>query len=357
MPKRVGILIGGSDCPAINTIIDAIVKSLGVDWEVIGFYNGFEGLLSKNYLLLDRMYTSQNRWIGGSLLKSGMNGNFPTSSDAAFDSQELELVEKAYQTYEELDLDGLVVIGGDSTLRVANKLTSYGFNIIAIPKSIENDLECTDLSIGFQTAVDIADDALARLHTSAYSRDQVMVLEVLGMNSGWIALEAGISGGANMILIPEIPFKYNSIGDFIDNRFNKRNKSTIIIVSDSAQGEDEGDYFDTFIRDTSTKKYFSTGEKITDYINRSTGYQALCTNIGNLQRGGSPNAFDKVLATQLGAFTAATTIDCQWNKVITISGGEFRTGVLDQNVCKLHLVDAQGQKVELAKQIGICFGE
>ncbi len=361
MKKRIGILNSGGDCAGLNTVIDAVVKALSKDdeYEIIGFYRGYEGLLEGNYVQLDKAYTTQYRWIGGTILKSTNKGNFPCKKDnEEFDSQELEVIEKAYKNYTDLGLDGLVILGGDGTLYTAYRLQKFGFNIIGVPKSIDNDLNATTFTFGFHTAVQLANNAIDALHTTANSHDRIMILEVMGRDAGWIALYSGIAGGANIILIPEIPFSYNKIKEFLDYRYNTLNKSSIIVVSEAAKNVDEGASFNNW--DPLTKgqiRYGGIGQKLADYINQNTNYEARSTSLGHIQRGGSPIAFDKVISTQLGAYAARMVRSGNWGTMIAYNDNGINEVSLDKGVLELKLVEPNSQLVNLAKEIGISFGD
>jgi ATP-dependent phosphofructokinase / diphosphate-dependent phosphofructokinase len=360
MKKRIGILNSGGDAPALNTVIDAVVKSVDENYDVIGFYKGFEGLLSKNYIQLDKNYTSANRWIGGTILKSTNKGNFPSStvSPDTFDSAELEIIEKAYHTYESLGLECLVVLGGDGTLFTANKLQKYGFNVIGVPKSIDNDLNCTDFTFGFQTAVETANDAINKLHTTASSHDRIMILELMGRTAGWIALYAGLAGGANVILLPEMPFNLENLKKYLEERHAKNNSSTIIVVAEASVPTD-GDYLagNFSLSGTMRGATITIGEFLENWINKHTEFEARSTNLGHIQRGGSPIAFDKVIATQLGAYAGKLVKSKMYGKMVAYQNNMINVVDLSSAVLKIKKVDKNDQVVELAKEVGIYFGD
>jgi ATP-dependent phosphofructokinase / diphosphate-dependent phosphofructokinase len=359
MKKRIGILNSGGDCAGLNTVIDAVVKSLSKDdeYEIIGFLRGYEGLLEGNYVQLDKAYTSQYRWIGGTILKSTNKGNFPCKRDnEEFDSQELEVIERAYKNYTDLGLEGLVVLGGDGTLYTAYRLQKFGFNIIGVPKSIDNDLNATTFTFGFHTAVQLANNAIDSLHTTANSHDRIMILEVMGRDAGWIALYSGIAGGANIILIPEIPFDYNKITEFLDYRYNTLNKSSIIVVSEAAKSLNEEATF-SGVNSEGKVIYGGIGQKLAHYINANTNYEARSTSLGHIQRGGSPIAFDKVISTQLGAFASRMVKQNNWGTMVVYNDNGITQVSLDKGVLELKLVEPNSQLVQIAKEIGICFGD
>jgi ATP-dependent phosphofructokinase / diphosphate-dependent phosphofructokinase len=357
MKKRIGLLTSGGDCPGINTAIDAIVKTLESDYEVIGFYEGFEGLLNRNYILLDSAYTSANRWIGGSILKTATKGHFPNvfSDNMSFDSEQLKCIEIAHNIYDQLDLEGLIVIGGDGSLYTSYGLSKHGFKIIGIPKSIENDLAITDTAIGFQTATETAHDALNRLHTTASSMNRVVILEVIGETSGWMALHTGLSGGANIILIPEIPFSLAKINEFITDRYTKRSKSTIIVVARGSTCNDLEVLYSGPERRGSHR--YSISSIITQYINQKTEFEAYATNIELIQRGGSTGSADKVLATQMAVMAANMAKANEYNQIVVLSNGKIKQIPLDNSVLGLKLVSQTNQLLSVARTVGITFAE
>ena len=361
MTKRIGILNSGGDCAGLNTVIDAVVKGLGDDYDVIGFYKGYEGLLENNYVQLDKAYTSQHRWIGGTILKSTNKGRFPSKqNDDPFDSEEIENITKAYDNYQSLGLEGLIVLGGDGTLYTAYRLQEFGFKIIGVPKSIDNDLAATDFTFGFHSAVEKANIAINDLHTTASSHERVMVLEVMGRNAGWIALYAGIAGGANIILIPEIPFDFESIKTFLDYRFSQLNKSTIIVVSESAMSLDGFQSFVPRLEDNNTRntvRYTGLGDSIASFVNENTQYEARSVSLGHIQRGGCPIAFDKVLCSLLGAFAAELAIKGEFGQMAAYVNNKIVSVELGRAVLDLKLVNPQGQTIQLAKSMGISFGD
>ncbi len=358
MKKRAGIVISGGDCPGLNTVIDAVVKSLSDEYDVIGFYKGFEGLLNKEFLLLDRVFTSQNRWIGGTFLKSVNKGHFPGKVGTGQTTKAEEaVILKAYETYKELQLDGLIVIGGDGTLSMANNLQEYGFKVVGVPKSIDNDLLGTDFTFGFHTAVEIATEALDRLHTTATSHDRVMVLEVMGRNAGWISLYSGIAGGANMILIPEIPFKLENVKRFIHERIEKGRHSTVIVVAEGAKPEDG----ELSLKNTGGRSmevlYGGIGEQVVSYLNQDEAIEARSTALGHVQRGGSPNSFDRVLSTLFGAGAADLFRNGKYGKMVTYGHNQIGEIDITEAVKELKLVDPKSQIVHNARGVGINFGD
>jgi ATP-dependent phosphofructokinase / diphosphate-dependent phosphofructokinase len=358
MKKRVGIINSGGDCPALNTVIDAVVKGLDEEYEVIGFYKGFEGLLSNDYISLDRVYTSEHRWIGGTFLKSVNKGHFPGKIGHGQTSPADEaVIKEAYKNYQDLGLEGLIVIGGDGTLSMANNLQEYGFNIVGVPKSIDNDLLFTDFTFGFHTAVEITQEALDRLHTTATSHERVMILEVMGRDAGWIGLYSGIAGGANMILIPEIPFSYEKIKDFIMQRRDHKRMSSIIVVSEGAMPVNG----EVSLKDNggSSSEVLLGGisEQIAKYLNTLDDIEARATILGHVQRGGSPNSFDRILGTRYGSEAANLFKQGKYGKMVAYKNNDVIEVDIADAVKELKLVDPKSQIVKEARDMGISFGD
>jgi 6-phosphofructokinase 1 len=241
-------------------------------------------------------------------------------------------------------------------LYTAYRLQKFGFNIIGVPKSIDNDLECTDFTFGFHTAVEIANEAINRLHTTATSHDRIMILEVMGRTAGWIALYAGIAGGANMILIPEIPYDYSKVLDFIDKRYTTGHTSAIIVVAEAAIAKDGSASMHNWGTSGNSLNYGGSGESLAQFINGNTEFEARSTALGHIQRGGSPNAFDKILSTQLGAYAAEMFKKDEFGMMAAYVNNQIRSVSLGDSVLSLKLVSPDSQIVRLAKNVEISFG-
>lgn len=355
---KIGILNGGGDCPGLNTVIDAVVKSLENEFELIGFLRGFEGLYANDWVELNSQITSRNRWIGGSILKSVNKGNFPGKiAGGEFNQVEQQIIQKTLEVYKNHELQGLVVLGGDGTLYTAYQLQEFGFKVIGIPKSIDNDLEATDYTFGFQTAVEIANEALGRLHTTGQSHDRVMILEVMGRNAGWIALNAGIAGSANIILLPEIPFRMQKVVEVLEARKKLGKLNSTIVVSEAAHPTDHGIITKNVGKETAEIKLGGIGDFLEKYINQNTSFEARSTVLGHIQRGGSPNAFDKVLSTQLGSFAGIMLKNGQFGQMAALQNGKIVAVPLGEAVFTIKNVQKDSQILELARNVGISFGE
>jgi 6-phosphofructokinase 1 len=351
--KRIGILTGGGDCPGLNAVIRAAVRTLirehGI--EAVGIQLGFEGLLTKATvpLTLDTIRGILPK--GGTLLRTTNRGNpfeYPTKSGGCVD-RSAEVLENARA----LGLDGIIAIGGDGTLRIAQRLCDLGIPMVAVPKTIDNDLEATDYTFGFQTAVAVATDAVDRLHTTAESHDRVMILEVMGRNAGWIALYSGIAGGADIILVPEIPYRPRAIVELIEERQEEGSKFDIIVVAEGAKrfGGEE-----TYL-DKATRRLGGVAYQVAADIQNHIELEIRVTVLGHIQRGGSPIAFDRVLASRFGAEAAKLAANGDFGKMVALRGESMVSVPIAEAVSRPKYVDPDGQIVRDARSLGISFGD
>ncbi|MCS7002618.1 MAG: ATP-dependent 6-phosphofructokinase, partial [Dehalococcoidia bacterium] len=305
--RRIGVLTGGGDCPGLNAVIRAVVKTAyeEYDWDVIGIRNGFDGLFAPDNEGARRLTPNDVRGIlprGGTILGTANRGSpFARKVKLGNETKVVDQSDVAIARIEELQLDALIVIGGDGTLSIAHELALKGVPIIGVPKTIDNDLPGTDTTFGFDTAVVTATEALDRLHTTAESHHRVMVLEVMGRDAGWIALHAGIAGGADVILIPEINWTVEAVTEKINARDRSGRHFSLVIVAEGAKTE-SGEQF--YIR---AKDQFGPGQLggignwVAEKLAQTSGHDTRCTVLGHVQRGGTPTPFDRVLSTRYGA--------------------------------------------------------
>lgn len=338
MAKRIGILTAGGDCPGLNAAIRGVAKTAMMRYgmEVIGFNQGYRGLINGDYQTLTEDSVSNILTLGGTILG--------TSREKPFKNRELgeqDKVEKLKSRYKELDLDCLVCLGGNGTMKTAYKLTKEGLNVIGLPKTIDNDVYGTDVTFGFDSAVTIATDAIDRLHTTASSHNRVMVIEVMGHDAGWIALHSGVAGGGDVILIPEIPYSIDKIIQHLKDRFENGKKSAIVVVGEGIDRPEN----------------LSAAKYIADSIESLSGIETRQTRLGYVQRGGSPTAFDRVLATQYGAFAAELIADGAYNNMVALCDNKLTAVPLSKVKSKLSLVTADHHLVDKAKGVGVCFGD
>lgn len=313
--EKIGILTGGGDCPGINPAIRGIVKTaLKSNYEVIGILDGWKGLIDKEYAKLDLASVENIVSKGGTIL--GTSRTNPYKIDGA--------VEKCKKNFKDLALSALIAIGGEDTLGVANKLYKEGLNIVGVPKTIDNDLSATDYTFGFDTAINIATEALDRLRTTAESHHRILVVEIMGRHAGWIALYAGIAGGADVILIPEIPFDMNEVADILKNSRKKGKKYGIVAVAEGASFKDKSlviqeEKIDSF----GHVRLGGMGQLLAKKIEDATGFETRSVILGHLQRGGSPTAADRVLGTRFGVGAFKLAANKKYGRMVSLSGNDI----------------------------------
>ena len=312
---RVGVLTGGGDCPGLNAVIRGIVRRGVTDYgfSFVGFRDGWKGPLDGITMELDIAAVRGILPRGGTILGSSRTN--PLKVDGGIESIEKNL--------SDLGIDALIAIGGEDTLGVATVLHEHGISVIGVPKTIDNDLSGTDYTFGFDTAVMIATEAIDRLHTTAESHHRVLICEVMGRHAGWIALHSGMAGGANAILIPEVPFDLNEVVSWVESRF-RSHYSPILVVSEGALPKD-GDLItkDATLDAFGHVKLSGIGEWLAGQIENRTGKEARTTVLGHVQRGGTPTAFDRVLATRFGLKAIAAVKDKDWGKMVALQGTDI----------------------------------
>lgn len=351
--KRIGLLTGGGDCPGLNAVIRAAVRTAINDYDhkVVGIQLGFEGLLTGSTIPL----TSESiRGIlpkGGTLLRTTNRGNpfeYP-AEDGTCEDRSSEVL----ATVEKLALDGIIAIGGDGTLKIAHRLCELGVPMVAVPKTIDNDLAATDFTFGFMTAVAVATDAVDRLHTTAESHDRVMILEVMGRNAGWIALHCGIAGGADIILIPEIEYRPSEIVRTIRERQIEGSQFDIIVVAEGAKREGgEESYLDR-----RTRRLGGIAYQIAADVSQQIDLEVRVTVLGHIQRGGSPIAYDRILASRFGKAAADLAAHGEFGKMVALRQDEIVSVEIRDAISNPKLVDPNGQMVKTALSLGISFGD
>ena len=329
---RVGVLTGGGDCPGLNAVIRAVVRKVerGEGGDLVGFAEGWRGVIEGKTLPLDVQRCRGILPRGGTILGSSRTNPYKVERG----------VERVKETLDSLAVDALVAIGGEDTLGVACKLFEEGVNVVGVPKTIDNDLSATELTFGFHTAVQICVDAIDRLHTTAESHDRVMVCEVMGRHAGWIAMYAGIAGGAAEILIPEEPFDVAEMAERIKNRHDQGRYATIIVVAEGATPK-EG----TVALQSGEEDEFGhvrlggIGNVVAKELEKLTGFETRVTILGHVQRGGTPTAFDRVLATRFGVAAAEAVHDGAFGQMVALQAGEIVRVPLEDAVRELKTVD------------------
>ena len=358
--KRVGILTSGGDCQALNATMRGVVKGLSNnldELEVYGFMNGYKGLIYGDYRLLTSRDFSGILTQGGTILGTSRQ---PFKEMRTPDEKGLDKVEAMKQNYYKLRLDCLVILGGNGTQKTANLLREEGLNIIHLPKTIDNDIYGTDMTFGFYSAVNIACEAIDNIHTTASSHNRVFIVEVMGHKVGWLTLYAGIASGADIILIPEIPYDLDSIVEAINRRSARGHGFTILAVAEGAIPKEIADLSKKDMKKAIAdigKKYPSISYKIAADIQKKTGVEIRVTVPGHTQRGGSPCPYDRILSTRLGSGAAKAILEEQYGIMIGIVNGKVKKIPLGEVAGKLKVVDPSCQEIKDAKRIGISFGD
>lgn len=359
MYKTIGIVTGGGDAPGLNAVIRAAVKTAIGEFgmRVIGIEDSFEGLLgetSTRELRPEHVRGLLPR--GGTILGTRNRGRFVEQSDDGQSIKPEGVYIEAISNLRRLGIDGLVVLGGEGTLAIAAEFDRLGFPVIGVPKTIDNDLACTELTFGFVTALDIATEALDRLHTTAESHDRIMILEVMGRNAGWIALHSGVAGGADVILIPEIPFTMESIAEKVREREQYGSLFTIIVAAEGAR-QIGGDLI---YQEKGDAQHAPRLGGIANYcrveLENLTGKETRCVVLGHLQRGGRPNAFDRMLATSFGASAVRAFAEGQRCVMVALQAADIVTVPISEAIANIKSVPTDGQLVRTARDTGISFG-
>jgi phosphofructokinase-like protein len=318
---RIGVLTGGGDCPGLNAVIRAVVRT-GADehgYEFTGFRDGWRGPLTGDALTLNVDTVRGILPRGGTILGSSRTNPLADSSAEGGRSG----IERIKDNLTQLGVDALVVIGGEDTLGVAARLHADGIKVVGVPKTIDNDLSATDYTFGFDTAVNIAMEAIDRLHTTAESHHRALIVEVMGRHAGWIALHAGLAGGANVILIPELPFDIEQVCGYVEHRFQTR-YAPIVVVAEGAHPKAHGGAVGAEQRDAFGHiRLGGVGQLLADEIEQRTGKEARVAVLGHIQRGGTPTAFDRVLATRFGVHAIGAVRDGAYGSMVALRGTEI----------------------------------
>jgi phosphofructokinase-like protein len=359
-PYRIGILTSGGDCPGLNAVIRAAVASANkLGWEVIGFSDGYEGLLSPiRYRVLTEQNTAGIMALGGTILGTTNRGRFVAKvrhGDKAVIPG--EIIAEAQATLEGLGVQALICIGGDGSLTTAQQLAEAGINVVGVPKTIDNDLSATAMTFGFDSAVQCVADALDRLHTTAASHRRVMVVEVMGRYAGWIALHGGVAGGADIILIPEIPFHYKSLARTIQQRIDDGALSTMIVVAEGAKAHGS----DYTTKDggpgTGETRLGGIGQQVVSELAKHTDRECRCVVLGHLQRGGAPTTIDRILSTRFGVGAVQLIQEKKFGQMVSYQNYQVGSVPIIEAVGQLKTVTPDSQLVQQARAVGITFGD
>ncbi|HEU5057747.1 MAG TPA: ATP-dependent 6-phosphofructokinase [Kofleriaceae bacterium] len=360
MSKRIGVLTGGGDCPGLNAVIRAVVlhAETTLGWDAVGIEDGFTGMVEKRFIDLTPRSVHHLIARGGTVLGSSNRANpfhYPIKKPDG--SEEIrDLSDECVANVAALGLEGLVLVGGDGTMSIAQKLMAKGLKVVGVPKTIDNDLEATEYTVGFQTAVEVASEAIDRLHTTAESHDRIIICELMGRYAGWIAMAAGMAAAADVILIPEIDHDLDRVIAYLKNKHGRGNTYSIIVVAEGAKSKGGG----LAVREkgdvTQQERLGGAGQVLAEAIGARTDYDVRVTVLGHIQRGGAPCAFDRLLATRFGAKAVELIREGRFGEVAALRGGEIVSAPLDQAVAKLKRIDPDGDLVRAARALGIELG-
>lgn len=361
MIKRIAISTGGGDAPGLNAVIRAVTKVAISEygWEVIGIRDGFDGLLKPD--LITPLDLSAIRGIisrGGTVLGTTNRGN-PFKYAVEEDGHRVlkDLSDRVVQRYHDLGLDALVLIGGDGTLGIGHELYKKGINMVGVPKTIDNDLNSTDFTFGFDTALVTATEAIDKLSTTAESHHRAMIVEVMGRTAGWIALESSIAGAVNVCLLPEIPFDIAKVAQTVFERSEAGKSFSIVVVAEGAVPSGGQAIYAEFDPTKGVARYGGIGNWVGHEIAQRTGLETRVTVLGHLQRGGTPSPFDRILATRLGVEACRMIHEGAFDRMVALRCDKITSVLLEDAIDQLKLVDPEGEMVQTAKATGIYFGD
>ena len=359
--KRIGILTGGGDCPGLNAVIRAVVKRSINDfgWDCWGILDGYEGLVEGRGVPLTLDSVSNILSVGGTILGTSNTANpFEYARTVRGKVIKEDLSRRAISWSKKWKLDALVAIGGDGTLTIANRMQPLGLPIVGIPKTIDNDLDATDITFGHDSAVQVVSAAIDSLHTTAQSHHRAIVVEVMGRYAGWIALRGGMSGGGDVILLPEIPFNMDAILAEIANRSKRGKRFSIVVVAEGARERGKELVVRQRIESSPDPiRLGGIGAAVADEIEQRAGISSRIVVLGHLQRGGSPTAFDRILATRFGAHAAGLLSDEKFGRMVALRGSQITDVPIARAVRRLKLVPRRGGMVEVARSMGTVFGD
>ena len=371
--RKIAILTAGGDCPGLNAVIRGAVKTAEYNnVEVYGFLEGYKGLLENRYIKLDSKAVSGILHRGGTILGSHNATNTFAVPEIKPNGERI-FVDKSFEIAERLKNEGfdcIIVVGGDGSLKSARDYMFRGINVIGVPKTIDNDVPFTDVTFGFNTAVDVATEAVDRLHTTAASHGRIMVLEVMGRYAGWIALSAGIAGGADTILIPEIPYDLDCVMKKIEQRRNVGKNFSIIVVAEGAvpkAGTRAIREIEEANNGLDVVKLGGAGAYVAKHIEELSGQEARATTLGYLQRGGNTSPYDRILSMEYGSAAMQLAIEEKFGRMVTMLNGRIQSISLDEVAGKdteigskssnLKLVNLDGDLIKTARRVGICLGD
>ncbi len=360
--KKIGILTGGGDCPGLNPVIRAATRCaiLKYGLQVVGIRNGYRGLYTGDFVDLTLESISGILHMGGTILHSSNKDNlfqYPFEENGETVLRDVSHV--GVENLKKAEIDALLIVGGDGTLTSGRDFSNLGVKVIGVPKTIDNDLASTDTTFGFDTAVSIATEALDRLHTTASSHHRIMVLEVMGRYAGWIGLHAGIAGGADAIMIPEIPYDINKIADAVNKRREAGKSFSVVVVSEGAKSVSGEMVVNKIVEGSPDPiRLGGIGTKVAEQLEEICGLEARATILGHIQRGGTPTAYDRILSTRYGTYAVELAMEGKFGNMVTLKGNQMSYDSLNNVIGKkTKNVNPGGEMVRFAKNIGIAFGD
>ncbi len=362
MSLKVGMLTSGGDCQGLNSAMRGVAKRLyenDKNTEIIGFLDGYAGLMHRNFKHLSSSDFSGILTLGGTILGTSRQ-SFKTMNDPLFPNQKdgPSKLDAMLRTYKELDLDALVILGGNGTHKTANLLYENGLNILTLPKTIDNDLWGTDMTFGFQSAINIATEVIDGIHSTATSHGRVFIVEIMGHKVGWMTLHAGIAGGADVILLPEIPYDPMAIAAAINRRAKEHKRFSIIAIAEGAKSKEEAKLSKAeYLQKLESSQYISVAYRLAAMLDKLTVQEVRCVVPGHFQRGGTPSAFDRVLTTSLGVEAADMILDKKFGKMVGIVNNQIVGIPLKQVAGKLKSVPLDHYLIADARKTGIYFGD
>lgn len=351
MTKRIGILTSGGDCPGLNAAIRGVAKAsyqlLG-DVDIVGILDGFGGLIDGTYRTMTKEEFSGILTLGGTILRTSRQRDKTMRQNSG---RYLDAFKTMAKNYEKMELDCLVTLGGNGTHTAAGLLAEHGLNVIGLPKTIDNDIWGTDITFGFQSAVDIATDVIDKVHTTAYSHSRVMIVELMGNTAGWLTLSAGIGSGADVILLPEIPYDINAVADVINDRYERGKHFSIIAVAEGARSVTDD------VNQNLKGKHYSIGYKLADELNNVLDIDTRVVVPGHYQRGGAPCPYDRVLATQMGVHAAKLIQAGQYGHTVAVKDGVVTSNLIEEVAGKTKTIPLDADLLRVGREIGLSYGE
>lgn len=359
--KKIALLTGGGDCPGLNSTIRAVVQSCILEHgiQVVGIPDGFKGLLENKFVPLDLLNTTGILSKGGTILGSS-NVDTPFRVPVVKDGKKVyeDRSDEVVHHLKQERIDAMIVVGGDGTQSIAHGMSQKGINVVGIPKTIDNDLNGTEFTIGFYTAVTTAVEALDKLHTTAESHHRIMVVEVMGRNAGWIALFAGLGGDADVILLPEIPFDLNKVGSYLNDLYHSRKKYSIVVVAEGAKPIGGDVVVSKIIEDSPEKiRLGGVGHLVAEQLEKITGRESRAIVLGHLLRGGAPEGFDRILASRFGVAAVQAVVEGKFDTMVAYKNDTVQLVPLETGAGKNRFISTESPFLQAARHRGICFGD